>query len=571
MDTAELQACAENLFVDDELTTVIGVSAIKAGDLMVLTEEPAEYTPAAPMDLFIVKLVVGPGNPGPSDAPSTSTGIGIEVWMPPKGSWNGRIHNVGGLGGYDGGDHKAPDKVGWFYAGLTAGLEGTVSGSTDSGHSMYPSLAWGMNPDGSVATPLWTDLAHRAHHELAIKTKALATAFYGTAPRYSYYEGASTGGRHGYRLAQEHPEHYDGIIALLPTISFHEWILSDLYRRLVVERDLDGVALTEEQMDLVSNAALRAGDVVGGQHLGYILDNEACRYDPIHDPQVLCPNDGGSSTSPHCVTEAQARAINKIWYGPTPDGSAPDPTVDSGSQVDLGHRLWYGLARGTSLYIAYFTKHDARMRELLRGSAQAGNGPAGDHAALLLQDPAIAGASFVNASGNGQAKWRDLTYEQVADLFRRARKMDHVFGHISSDDPDLSAFKAVGGKLLSWHGWNDESIPVQTTMRYYDRVVEAMGGLDEVQSFFKLYAIPGAGHMSPQGTSNEEANPPIPAFGQLYGLMVDWVENGIEPGSLEVTSPVPDRDPISYRIPPYPQRATYVEGDPRIASSYTAS
>lgn len=571
MDTSELAECAERLFAADDQTTVLGVYAFAAGEMLVLTEEPAEYTPPSMGDLFLVKLVVGPGNPGPPDAPSTSPGIGMEIWLPPKEVWDGRIHNVGGLGGYDGGEHTAVDKVGWFYAAIPAGLEGTVSGSTDSGHSLSQSLAWGMNPDGSLATPLWIDLAHRAHHELAVKTKALATAFYGKAPSHCYYEGASTGGRHGYRLAQQYPDDYDGIIALLPTVNFHEWILSGLHRQIVVERDLGGVPLTEEQMDLVSDAAIHAGDVVGGEHLGYVFDNEACHYDPSTDPAVLRSEDGGTGESPHAVSKAQAEAVNKMWYGPTPDGSVPDPAVDNGAGTELGDRLWYGLARGTSLYIAYFTKHDARMRELLRGAAAEGNGPSADHAALVLGDPTIAGPSFENATGNGQAKWRDLTYEQVADLFHRAREMDADFGHIASNDPDLSAFKARGGRFLSWHGWNDESIPVQSTMRYHERVVEAMGGLDAVNEFFKLYVFPGAGHMSPHGTSNEDANPPIPGFGQFYGLMVDWVENGVEPGVIEVTSPLPEADPLTHRIPPHPARAVYVVGNPRVPSSFTTA
>ena len=81
-------------------------------------------------------------------------------------------------------------------------------------------------------------------------------------------------------------------------------------------------------MDLVSNAAIAAGDLVGGEHLGYIFDNEACHYDPTTDPDVLGVSDGGTNTSPHCVTKAQANAINKFWYGATADGSVPDPRVD---------------------------------------------------------------------------------------------------------------------------------------------------------------------------------------------------------------------------------------------------
>jgi hypothetical protein len=569
VDTRSLQECAERLFAPDELTTVVRVAAFAAGDPLVLSEEPAAFTPTAPADLFLVKLIVGPGNPGPEGAPSTSPGIGIEIWLPPKERWNGRIHNIGGLGGYDGGNHDAPDKVGWFYAALTAGGEGAVSGSTNSGHSSNTSLSWAMNPDGSIATQLWTDLAHRAHHELALKTKALATAYYGSAPTFCYYEGASTGGRHGYRLAQQYPDDYDGIIGLLPTVNFHEWALSTLYRSLVIERDLGGVPLTEEQMDLVSNAAIAAGDLVGGEHLGYIFDNEACRYDPTKDPAVLCVSDGGTNTSPHCVTKAQAQAINKIWYGVTRDGSAPDPAIDNGVGTDLGDRRWYGLTRGTSLYVAYFTKHDPRMRELLRAAAASGNLPGAEHAALVLQDPSIAGPSFENATGNGQARWRDLSYEQMADLYDRALEIDSSFGHVSSNDPDLSAFKARGGKFLSWHGWNDESIPVQSTMHYYDRVVDTMGGLDEVQRFCKLYLIPGGGHMSPHGTSNESANPPI--MSGFYDLLTEWVEHGVEPDRIEITSPNPALPQITQPVYPYPQRAVYIGGDPLVAASYAAS
>jgi hypothetical protein len=570
VDTTELKDCAERLFADDELTTVLLVTAFKAGEPLVLSEEPAEYTPAAPSDLFLVKLVVGPGNAGPADAPSTSPGIGIEVWLPPKPAWNGRVHNIGGLGGYDGGNHSSAIQVGWFYAALTAGGEGAVSASTDSGHAATNG-AWAMNPDGSPATQLWVDFSHRAMHEMAVKTKVLVTAFYGTAPEYCYYEGASTGGRHGYRLAQQYPEDYDGIIANLPTINFTQWILATLHRELVIERDLGGVPLTEEQMDLVSNAAIHANDVVGGEHLGYIFDNQACRYDPTKDPNVLCPSEGGTNTSPHCVTRAQANAINKLWYGVTADGSVPDPEVDTGAGTALNDRLWYGLARGTSLYVAYFTKRDPRMREILRANKESGNSPGADYAALVLQDPTIAGPSFQNASGNGQARWRGLSYEDLAALYERGAELEPAFANIASDNPDLSAFKASGGKFLSWHGWNDESIPVQTTTRYYDRVVETMGGLENVQGFFKLYLVPGGGHMSPHGTSNENANPPTLAPGQHYEQMVRWVENGVEPGPIEIASPLPSPDPITQPLYPYPQKAMYVDGDPRVASSYTAS
>ncbi len=102
-------------------------------------------------------------------------------------------------------------------------------------------------------------------------------------------EGASTGGRHGYKLAQKYPGDYDGIIATLPTIYFNRWATNNFYRNIVVERDLGGAPLTEGQQDLVSNAAINACDVMGGEHPGDIMDNAACHYDPTQDPKILCP------------------------------------------------------------------------------------------------------------------------------------------------------------------------------------------------------------------------------------------------------------------------------------------
>src|SRR2546423_1474138 len=103
MDTTDLRQCAERLFEDDDLTTVVLVTAFKEGDALVLSEAPETFTPQAPADLFMVKLIVGPGNPGPENAPSTSPGIGIEIWLPPNDRWDGRVHTIGGLGGFDGG------------------------------------------------------------------------------------------------------------------------------------------------------------------------------------------------------------------------------------------------------------------------------------------------------------------------------------------------------------------------------------------------------------------------------------------------------------------------------------
>ena len=61
-------------------TTVTLVKAFKSGDSLSLAGTGAVKATA---DVCLVKMIVGPGSPGPAGAPSTSAGIGIEVMLPP--------------------------------------------------------------------------------------------------------------------------------------------------------------------------------------------------------------------------------------------------------------------------------------------------------------------------------------------------------------------------------------------------------------------------------------------------------------------------------------------------------
>lgn len=122
--------------------------------------------------------------------------------------------------------------------------------------------------------------------------------------------------------------------------------------------------------------------------------------------------------------------------------------------------------------------------------------------------------------------------------------------------------------MITVHGLNDEVIFPQGSVNYYNRVAQKLGGLSAVQSFYKLYLVPGMGHSTPNGTANPQANPPVPGHGQVYKLLTDWVEKGIEPQRVDLQSP--SAVPVSKSQPmcPYPQRAVFQSGDPFVASSY---
>ena len=82
---AQPLACDDSIktkFAPDAQTTVVLVKAFKKGEKLLLSRTNAAQAPIAANDVCLVKLMVGPGNPGPTGAPSTSAGIGIEVWLP---------------------------------------------------------------------------------------------------------------------------------------------------------------------------------------------------------------------------------------------------------------------------------------------------------------------------------------------------------------------------------------------------------------------------------------------------------------------------------------------------------
>lgn len=563
-------ACDDALktaFKPDTNTTVVTVKSFKKGDPLLLSGSASAGTPTAANDVCMVKLNVGPGSIGPADAPSTSPGIGIEVWLPAKAAWNQRVHALGG-GGWQGGVAGSATQIASTQAAFVAGNEGAVSSTTDTGHAAQGG-AFAMSPDGTINQPLWTDFASRGIHEQAVKTKALATAYYGSAPKYSYWEGGSTGGRQGLNLAQNNPGDFDGIIANFPAIHWSRFITGELYPQIVFQRDLGGTPLTSAQQDLVSNAAIAACDVVGGHHLGYIPDPASCSYDPTQDPNVLCTSAGGANTTAACVTVAQATAMNKIWYGMTPDGSVPSPAADNGwsgvttAALPSGAR-WWGQTRGTSLYGAAFSAFG------LNGlSSPSGAFPiASDQVALELQNPRIADPGFTNATGNGQSLWKNLSYAELANAYAQGVALQSQFGSINTDHPDLSAFKARGGKLITWHGLADELIMPQGTINYYNRVGGAMGGAANVQSFYRLYLVPGAGHGTPNGTSNPAADVPNFAAGQAYDLLTQWVEKGVAPDAVTMQSAGGNSGLACV----YPAKATYSgSGDPTKAASYVCS
>lgn len=557
-------------FAPDANTAVTLVKAYRAGDPIALSATPATPAPpVAPVDVCLVKLLVGPGQAGPAGAPSTSAGIGIEVWLPAAASWN-KVIRVFGSGGWAGGLHADITQVGSRPIFFPALKKGYVFSASDHGHALLNNGSFAMNPDGSINTVLWQDFAERSMHELADKTKLLVKAYYGVAQDRAYWDGFSTGGRQGYKIAQKYPKDFDGILAGAPAFNWSKFITAELYPQVAMQREL-GAPIAGAKLNLASGAAVKACDAQG---VGFLLDPLQCRHDPTRDATVLCSGVAGNgvtgaSTNASCLSLAEARVIDQIWYGQTANGSAPDPQADNGGSPTLGSadHLWWGLTRGTNL-----------------GVSLAGTNPfpiATDQVALELQDPTYAGPAFVNATGNGASQWKALDYAGLATAFAQGVALQSFFSNINTDNPDLSGARDAGVKVLSYHGLADDKIMPQGSINYFTRVSAAMGGNGEVQKFNRLMLIPGLAHDSSFGTIGSidpNTNAPLsatkvplpqPVSGrdELFNALRDWVEKGVAPTRIDVSS---SDSSVTMPLCVYPQKATYAgTGAVTAAASYS--
>ena len=572
-------SCDETLmtaFHPNANTRVVLAHGFKKGDLLQLQNGPSAQPvgpgPAAPgrgnraplvaqADVCVVKLIVGPGYPGPADAPSTSQGIGIEIWLPARGDWNQRLRVMGG-GGFAGGPvTSSPTQL----AGLrfAADLGGYVVASTDTGHTAMDG-SFLVTPEGKINTVLWQDFAERGVHEMAVVTRMLAEQYYGKSVKYAYFDGCSTGGRQGLKEAQVHPEDFDGILAGAPANHWTQFITSELYPQIVMQQDL-GKTISAQKLNLASAAAVSSCDTkLNGEHDGFISYPESCDYDPAKDARVLCATSGGSNTTASCLTPAEATAINKIWYGQTRDGTVPSPSRSNGYTTNLAaNQVWFGLTRGT------------RLTDLTGSDAAGAPQPfviASDLVALNLQNPSLAAPTFVNATGNGKSAWTTLRYADLARSADQGKALQASFGNIDTDNPDLSRFKARHGKLLQYHGLADSLIAPEGSINYYGTVVQALGGYGNVKDFYRFYEIPGMGHCQGIGTVNgmegvsPPATPPLPAPNQLFDQLVAWVEQDKAPQEIVLADP---RSNVSRPICDYPKKITYQGGDRRAAASYS--
>jgi len=415
----------------------------------------------------------------------------VKIWIGlPVTNWNGRFQGNGG-GGFSGGSASS-------LRGPVA--RGFAAGATDTGHE-GGSGSFALDENGRLNWQLIIDNAYLGIHDMTVVGKALTQAFYGKAPRYSYFVGGSTGGRQGLMEAQRYPDDYDGIVSACPAINFHRFVPASLWPQVIMLAMTNWVP--KAKLDAATAAAVKACDPADGVTDSVIDDPLRCSY----DPKALVGTKVGEDT----FTEADAEVIRKIWQGPR--------TVDESF-------MWHGLERGADMFAFADTTGSPLKGRPFSISLDY-------FKYFLVQDP--------------KWDWTTMTPARFEQLWKQsAEQFGAIFG---TDNPDLTRFRDRGGKVIIYHGMADQLIPAAGTIDYYKRVQQQMGESKKTSQFARLFLAPGIDH-------GFRGAGPTPIG--LSEAIIRWVEEGKAPDKL--TAERKDSNgKITRTRPlfPYPQIAKY--------------
>ncbi|KAJ8107722.1 hypothetical protein ONZ43_g6643 [Nemania bipapillata] len=378
----------------------------------------------------------------------------------PLDGWNGRWQGTGG-GGFAAG--------GFDFELVPAATNGYSAGATDAGVNLAGDTDVWYN-----STQLVENFVHLSFHEMTLIGKDLSEKFYGRKPEYSYWFGCSTGGRQGMSEAQRYPEDYDGIFAGSPAINWDKITVAG-YWPLTAQRQ-GGEPVPLCKLGAMGNASISACDLLDGAADGLISNPLKCGFDAksVVGMEVQC--DGNTITT---ITERDAVVWNKIRNGFTDES---------------GKFLWYGLQPGANY------QNQATQSGFLISTQWIRD--------FLLRDPSL------DVSNIKQGELVDLFNESVSE-----------FGDLwGTDNPDLSAFRARGGKILTWHGWADDLISPLGTVDYWQRVVDLAGGEEKTDEFYRVFMAPGLGHCG------NGPGPQIPT--DNLAPLIEWVEKRNAPETI---------------------------------------
>lgn len=432
--------------------------------------------------------------------------------------WNGKFV-MGGGGGFVG---SVVNRA-LAYGALQAGY---ATAGTDTGHRAYAlDASWALHNLERIVS-----FGHQAVHRTAVTARALTSAYYGQDASRNYFIGCSRGGGQALMEAQRYPEDFDGIVAGAPAYDWtnelgarNTWINQAMYPN---PRDLSEAVISPEEAELIGKAVLDRCDSLDGLADGILSDPLQCKFDVS---SLAC----GGSTTDACLGAPEVEAARRIYAGPRDQQGQIFPGYPPGGELSAG-----GWAR-------WLTGGLDLQRDTVPSD---------------MPPPDFPSLHF--AFGNGVMRY--LVYHDpdwsYADYSVESFRSDAapVAATLNATNPDLSAFRERGGKLLMYTGWGDMALSPLGTIDYYQRVLEHDASAAED---VRLFMMPGVDHCG-GGVGPDWVD---------YLAMIDaWLETGGAPTHATASwRDAQGQGTGSRPICAYPKFPKYDgSGDPKDAASF---
>ena len=471
------------------------------------------------------------------DAGEGSNQVRFGVNLPTQ--WNGRFVMLGD-GGHDG-----------VVSTSTVRLpEGYATANSDMGHdaSAFPGATFAFNN-----RPREIDYGWRATHVAIVVAKGIIEAYYDRRPRYSYWDGCSTGGRQAAVEAQRFPDDFDGIVSGDPFMNTIEIAMEQVWSSAVFFRDVnkDGVGfdnnISQADIDALRDAVLAKCDVLGNDHIRDRVVGNALACAKVFTAKDI--DDFGAARG---LSSGQIQAIKDVYSGPH-DSS--------------GKRRWYkGKPLGSE-----FSWGALVVPTPANGFFPGQGGFSMEFVNFLWfeHDPGVPTPRRNDPTllpGPGEYRWLDFDFDRNTP---RGRTINGSAGPWTPRDGGAFMRAILNGsetdlrpllvkrkaKYLLYHGFADGLIGPEPTIDYYEDIVQHTfeGNGRAAREHVRLFLVPGMGHCAGGVRGAAVGWDKLPP-------LVEWVEKGKAPESIVVTQDAGTTAPGGNQriLCPWPKEPTYV-------------
>lgn len=391
--------------------------------------------------------------------------ISIEVRLPTD-DWNGKFYQAG-CGGFCGVLGRADAGTSWINA-MRPGLErGYATATSDSGHHglSLEDAGWAYNNPHAERDWGWRSIG-----ETNRVANVLIEAFYGSTSEQAIFQGCSTGGRMAHVASLRYPEMFDGIISGAPAM------------------DYPGLAGTKMSWIIQANTATGGSQILGANEaalIGEAVLDQCDAVDGAADGAIADPRQCKVSYDGLGLTNQQLDTLSKWREGPR---NAAGEQLYPGGVPEGSEPFWWlwltGDAQGAGKLVPALVNDFGRYM-------------------AFDQDPG--------------PNWTLMDF----DFERDPSRMGAAVATYNGDNPDISAFREAGGKMIVYHGWADAIVTPYKTLEWYQQASDAAGGEEMLKENVALFMIPGLDHCGilpgPRGIDAASLDPLTPLEAWLNG------------------------------------------------------